>query len=60
MTTMMVILVRVRDQVYDTRELALADGWDDAEYGYWIPSDCDISRGRNGWIALSSDPDDAR
>jgi hypothetical protein len=53
-------LIRVRDQIYDSREAAVAAGWDDAEYGYWIPSDCDISRGRNGWIALSSDPDDAR
>jgi len=53
-------LIRVRDQIYDTRGAAVAAGWDDAEYGWWVPADGDISRGRHGWIALSSDPDDAR
>ena len=44
---------RQRDYVYDTREAAIAAGWDDAEWGWWIPANGDTTRGRWGWIALA-------
>lgn len=50
-------LYRVRDCVYATREEALAAGWPDAEYGEWYSRD--LRRVRVGWIALSTDPEDA-
>lgn len=44
--------IRVRDYVYPTREAAIAAGWDDAEFGFWVPANGDQSKGREGWIAL--------
>lgn len=50
-------LYRVRDAVYPTREAAIAEGWDDAEYGLWCTRDGNLWR--TGWIALSTEPEDA-
>lgn len=46
----------VRDparHVYDSRDEVLADGWRDAEYGWWVPPNCDTADARHGWIGLS-------
>ena len=44
-------MIRTWD-IYDSREAAIADGYPDAEYGWWVPLDGDISRARWGWNAL--------
>jgi len=48
----MTTMIRQRDQIFDTREEALAAGYPDAEYGWWVPSNGNQSRARWGWIAL--------
>ena len=48
-------LVRVRDYVYTTHSEALDAGWKDAEYGWWVPANGDLSRARWGWIALDDE-----
>jgi len=45
------VLVR-QDCVYPTREAALADGWPDAEWGWWAPPSGGQVAARWGWIAL--------
>jgi hypothetical protein len=48
-------LIRQRGAVYDTREAALADGWPEAEYGWWVPANGDLALARWGWIALAGE-----
>lgn len=50
-------LMRVRDQVFASREEAIAAGWADAEWGWWVPSNGDLKRACWGWIALTPDED---
>lgn len=49
------MLIRVRDAVFATREEALAAGYPDAEYGWWVPSNGNIAKARWGWIALEEE-----
>ena len=51
-------MYRQRDQVYESREAALADGWPDAEFGWWVPSNGDLTKAVEGWIALDHTPQD--
>jgi hypothetical protein len=46
-------IVRIQHAVYASREEALADGWLDAEYGWWVTGwDCN---GTWGWIACDQE-----
>jgi hypothetical protein len=48
-------MIRVRDYVYDSHAEAVAAGWPDAEYGWWVPANGRIGGARWGWIALDHD-----
>lgn len=45
-------LVRQRGQIFESHEAALAAGYPDAEFGWWIPANGDIGNAKQGWIAL--------
>jgi hypothetical protein len=51
-------LIRVRDAVYPTREAALAAGYPEAEYGWWVPANCNLARAAWGWKPLDYEEDD--
>ena len=48
-------LVRVRDTVFSSREEALAAGFPEAEYGWWVPSNGDTKAAKWGWCPLQEE-----
>lgn len=51
-------LVMVRDAVFAKREDALVAGYPDAVWGFWVPSNGDLSRATYGWQACEVEQDD--
>lgn len=50
------VMYRIQFSIYPTREAAMADGWEDAEFGYWQVA-AGSTKIVEGWIALTSDKD---